>query len=81
MGILRFVEVKTCIETPREQKVSRAASSSYSPVHVSEHLQVLCVRTRLTLFSYSSRFPTFFSFYSSSFNHSLSMHSLPNLEL
>ena len=60
------------------------AKSSYSPVHVFEHLQVLWLRTGRSLSSYSNRFPTFFSFFSGSLNHPLSMHSvhfLLNLEL
>ena len=51
------------------ENLSRAASSSYSPVHIFEHLRV---KTRLTLFFYSSRF----SFCSSSLNHPLLMHSI-----
>ena len=78
------IGAETHIETLREQNLSGATSSSYVPVHVFEHFQGLCVRTRLTLFSYSSHFPISLSFCSSSSNHSLSMHSihfLLNLEL
>ena len=55
-----------------------------SPVHVFEHLWLPWLRAKRTLFPYSSRFPTSFSFSSSSLNHPLSMHSvhfLHSLEL
>ena len=56
-------------------------NSSFPPIHLSIWIfQVLRLRTRRTYY----RSPTSFSFFSSSLNHSLSMHSvhfLPNLEL
>ena len=67
------------------KNLSRAVSSaeilllSTSTIHL-----VLRLRTRPTLVSYFNRFPTSFSFFSSSLNHSLSMYSvhfLPNPEL
>ena len=59
--------------------------SSFAPIHLFISTpQVLQLKTTPTLVSYSNSFPTSFSFFSISFNHSLSMHSvhfLPNLEL
>ena len=59
--------------------------SSFPPIHLSIWTpQILRLKTRRTSVPYSKRFPTSFSFCSSSLNHSLSMHSvhfLPILEL
>ena len=67
----------------RKGKMQRALpNSSFPPIHLFIWIfQVLRLRTRRTYFN---RFPTSFFFFSSSLNHSLSMHSvhfLPNLEL
>jgi len=74
VGAFRLAEVKHVLRDCESRSLSRTTSSSDSPVYVFEHLQALLLRTRHTLFSYSSRFPTS-SCFSSSLNHPLSMHS------
>ena len=88
VGVLRLWSENTSWDVKRaktwvEQRTLQ--KSSFSPIHLFIWTpKVLRPKTRRTLVSYSNRFPTSFSFFSISLNHSLSMHFvhfLPNLEL